>query len=149
MFIALLTLFIGSVALWMAFYVFRKVGRDRNWPTVPGEIMERGLGDVVGVENPASYAPHVKYRYSVGGKEYVNEQVYTVGKIGYPRDKALRLVNDLPNPVPVHYNPQDPSESYLLANPRWVGWLILAMGAVVFPCGLLQLCVELTRLYMP
>jgi hypothetical protein len=142
-FIALLTLFFGAVGLWAAFYVFRKVRHGRNWPTVPGDILERGVGDQIGIENRNSYAPHVKYSYSVEGKNYVNQQVYTVGRIGYPREKVLRQVDNLPNPVPVHYNPQNPAQSYLLVTPTWAGWAFLVVGVVVFLCGLAQLFVEL------
>jgi hypothetical protein len=143
--IALLTLFIGAVGLWAAFYVFYKVRQGRGWPTVPGDIIERRVGPEMGVMARGSYAPYVKYNYSVEGKEYSNTQFYLVGRIGNSRKAIQRLVDSLPNPVPVHYNPQDAAQSYLLVNPTWTGWLLLVVGAVVSLCGLLQLFVELMR----
>lgn len=143
--IALLTLFFGAIGMWAAFYVFYKVRHGRDWPIVPGDILERRVGPEMGVMARGSFAPYVKYNYSVAGKEYTNTQFYLVGRIGSSRKATQRLVDSLPNPVPVHYNPQDPVQSYLLTNPPWTGWLLLAVGVFIFVCGLLQLFVELMR----
>jgi hypothetical protein len=99
----------------------------------------------MGVMARGSYAPYVKYSYSVAGKEYNNTQFYLIGRMGNSRKAIQKLVDSLPNPVPVHYNPQDPAQSYLLVNPAWTGWFLLAAGVAVFVCGLLQLFVELMR----
>ncbi len=82
----------------------------------------------------SSSVPEVKYSYAVGGTNYVNDQVYLVGRIGGSEDQIQRLLDDLPDPVPVHYNPQDPEKSYLLLTPGSGAWLLLAAGvfAILF-----------------
>jgi hypothetical protein len=151
--LALLWLFMGTVAWWFAFHMFRRVRHERNWPTVPGAILERGVGYTPGSTIPPGeplratfrYYPHVKYAYSVAGKEYVNDRLYLVGRTYGSGGVMQRLVDRLPNPVPVHYDPADPARSYLLVPPMWPVWISVTAGAVALPWGLLQLLVELIR----
>lgn len=88
---------------------------------------------------------YVKYTYSVAGKEYVNDQSYLVGRTYGTGEAMKRVVNRLPNPVPVHYNPEDPAQAYLLVNHRWPVWICVAFGVGAFLLGLMQLLVELTK----
>jgi hypothetical protein len=38
----------------------------------------------------------------------------------------------------VHYNPENPSEAFLLANPNRIFWIAAAFGVGAFVWGLLQ-----------
>ena len=58
--------------------------------------------------------------------------------MGSLKQPAERLVSGLPESMPVHYNPEDPSEAFLLANPKSVFWIAAAFGAGAFVWGLLQ-----------
>jgi hypothetical protein len=110
---------------------------SRNWPTVKGRILERGIQSMQ--TDGRSFTPRVKYSYTVAGTEYLGETVYRTGNVGSLKDSARRLTDALPEAIPVHYNPQEPSEAYLLANPVWYYWLILIFGTGILLWGLLQL----------
>jgi hypothetical protein len=136
--LALVTLAFGLAATWLALRISRANRGGRDWPTVPGRILERGLGERM---DQLRYRPHVKYSYSVGSREYVNNRVYLFGHIGREAGATRRLVDGLPDPVPVHYDPRDPARSYLLASPRWTFWITAAFGIGMILMGLLQLAV--------
>jgi hypothetical protein len=142
--LALLTLAAGAVALWMAFYVSREVRNGRDWPTVPGKILERRVGEPMGTRG-RSYLPYVKYAYRVAGRDYVNDQVYLIRRTGGLADKMQELVDGLPDPVPVHYAPDDPQRAYLIANSMGIFWILIAFGAGALLLGALQLLVVATR----
>jgi len=141
--IALLTLFMGALALWMARRVSRDIRSRRGWPTVPGKILERRVGDAMG--QGRTYMPHVKYTYSVDGKEYSNDQVYLIRRTGNLADVIQKLVDGLPDPVPVRYDPKEPKQSYLLVNPMGTVWIVLGFGILAVVMGLLQLLVALGK----
>lgn len=142
--LALLTLAAGGVALWMAFYVSREVRAGRDWPTVPGKILERKVGEPMGTRG-RSYLPYVRYTYRVDGREFTNDQVYLIRRTGGLADEMQKLVDGLPDPVPVHYDPEDPQRAYLLVNPMGTFWILIAFGAGALLLGGLQLLVALTR----
>ena len=151
--LAWLWLIFGAIALSVAVSLFRRVRDERDWPTVPVEILERGVGPKPGSMllpgEPARatfrHYPHVTYRYAVAGQEYVNDRLYLVGR-AYGAGRVMRrLVDRLPDPVPVHYDPADPARSYLLAPPSWSVWVPVAVGAAALPFGLLQLVVALLK----
>ncbi len=134
---ALLSLFAGALALWMARKVYTAVRIGRSWPSVPGRILERGVGSPMKAHG-RSYLPHVKYRYTVDGTDYTNDQVYAVGSVGGYRERVQKLVDGLPDPLPVRYDPQDPARSFLLLNPGWIAWLSLAFGVFAILLALVQ-----------
>jgi hypothetical protein len=142
--LALLTLFIGVTTTWVARYVYRELRINRRWPTVPGKILERGVGDPLPGMTRV-YLPIVKYSYSVGGRDYTNDQVYLIRKTGNLAPVIRQLVDSLPDPVPVHYDPQDPSRSYLLVNPMQTVWVIYGFAALAIILGLLRLLVIWTK----
>ena len=143
--LALLTLFFSGVAFWLAYYSSRKIRHERDWPTVPGNIIERGVGRPMGGPG-RNYLPHVKYTYTVNGVEYTNDRVYLIRGTGNLRGAIQRLVDGLPNPVPVHYDPADPARSYLLANKMGIAWIAFAFGVFALLLGLMQLFVEVVKM---
>lgn len=139
--LAALTLAFGALALWGWRRVSRDVRRGRRWPTVPGTILERGVG--LPMSQARVHMPLVRYSYVVDGADYENDQVYLIRRTGNLREVIQRLVDGLPDPVPVHYDPADPAESFLLVNPRSTSWILLAFGIGALLLGLMQLVVAL------
>lgn len=92
--LALLTLFMAGLAFWLASYASRKIRNERDWPTVPGNIEEHGVGELMGAGR--NYLPHARYTYTVDGKQYTNEQVYLLRRTGFLRDTVQRLIDRLP-----------------------------------------------------
>ena len=138
--IAGLFLFFGVVALWASFRVSGDIKSKRGWPTVPGKILERRVGEPMGTRN-RSFLPYVKYSYTVDGKAYTNDQVYLIRRSGGMASTIQKLVDGLPDPVPVHYNPKNPADTYLVVNPTGTSWTLLAFGALAILMGLGQLLI--------
>jgi hypothetical protein len=98
--------FAGSViAFWISARLRSDSTKSRNWPTVPGKLVERSIESMQ--TDARSFTPKLKYSYTVAGKEYVGQQVYRTGNMGSLRQSAQRLVDSLPDSVPVHYNPEN------------------------------------------
>lgn len=139
--IAALFLGFGALALWGAFRVSGDIKRGRSWPTTQGKVLERRVGEPMGTSRGRSFIPVVKYTYVVDGKEYTNDQVYLIKRSGGMHDKMQKLVDSFPDPVPVHYNPKNPAESYLISNPTSTSWLLVGFGALALLLGLGQLLI--------
>jgi Protein of unknown function (DUF3592) len=129
----------AGLAWWMAAFLSREIQRTRHWQTVMGSILERGVGEPM-KSISFGYVPNVYYSYTVAGREYKNNQVYLHKQTGN-LDWQIRklLVNGLPNPVPVHYDPQHPENSYLIANPKSTIWILVVFGILAFVVGLMLL----------
>lgn len=140
---AALFLAAGGIALWMAFHVGGEIAAKRDWPAVPGKILERRVGEPMG--KGRNYIPYVKYTYEVGGKRYTNDQVWLIERTGDLHDKVQELVDGLPDPVPVRHDPANPADSYLLVNPTGTKWILFAFGALALLMGLATLLVALTK----
>ncbi|MDP2312994.1 MAG: DUF3592 domain-containing protein [Pseudomonadota bacterium] len=136
--LALLTFAFGALAFWAARHIYGEVRARRDWPTVSGRILERGVGAPMKAHG-RSYIPHAKYVYTVAATEYTNDQVFLVRGTGGRREWNERLVAGLPDPVPVHYDPADPARSYLLVNPLGVVWVLVGFGFFALALGLLRL----------
>ena len=138
----LLSLAFGVLALWAGRRMYRDIARGRAWPTVPGRILERGVGAPMAAQS-RSFLPFVKYSYTVGERDYVNDQVYLLRQSGGWASKMQQLVDGLPDPVPVHFDPLDPAQSYLLINPLGTVWILLVFGLGALGLGLSQVLVAL------
>ena len=137
--LALLTLLVAALSCGFGIHVLRKIRRERGWPMVPGAVLERGVGGAMG--HGRTYMPHVKYTYTVEGKAYTNDQVYLIRRSGGLKDKMQELVDALPDPVPVHYDPRFPARSYLLTNPMITVWVMFGFGLLAMLWALGQLLV--------
>lgn len=127
---AALTLAVGAIALYMAFYVSSEIRSKKDWPTTTGKVLERGTGERVGTR-PNSVRARVKYQYVVDGKPYVNEQVHLIAATGGDIRDMQALADSLPDPVTVHYNPSDPNQAYLVTNSMTFFWILLPVGILL------------------
>lgn len=129
------SLVIGGSGLWVSFHMLAQIRRKGHWPTVQGRVLERGT-----VVTGRGYTPLVRYEYAVGGETYVHDQIYLVGKTSNRQEsEARKVVETLPDPLPVHYDPADPRLSYLLVTPRWWFWIFLVMSCFALLMGLVWL----------
>ncbi len=127
----LLAIFFGFLALWGAARIRGAIRRARNWLTIPGNILERGVGEPMAGPG-RGYLPRVRYSYTVQGKQYENDQVFSVRGTGGTSTQMRKLVDSLPDPIPVHYNPGNPAESCLLLNRMGSYRLLVGFGALAF-----------------
>ena len=91
----------------------------------------------------SGYRADIDYTYVVDGKQFTNTQMFSAKGEGYDPGTMRKRVDALPGEPDVHYNPQDPSEAYLvLTSSGWV-WLSFATAGVLILVGGLLLVVRL------
>lgn len=130
-----LTLGFSFLAFWMARHYFAQLRAPRTWPTVPGRVLEKRVG-----ERPLGrgihYLAYARFTYRVGDTDYENDQVYAIAQTTNRLWAVERFIDRLPTELPVHYNPKNPAQSFLILNPQWMGWLAVAMGVFLLPVAL-------------
>ena len=138
---AVLTIIFGAAILWAARHLSNTIRERSAWSSVPGTLLERDAGER-GVGS--LYEPRVRYVYSVAEQDYSNDQFYLVGRTYSRRRRPIQALLDRLEPqVIVHYDPADPSRSYLVKNPRWHTWLPYVFGSSALILGIMELVVAL------
>jgi len=138
---------IGSVGLWAGFKQLRNRTKLDTWPTTRGKVIERGTfrPDIPALDPPAfRHAPLVKYAHQVSGKEFTNDRIRPK-RIQQPQHNtkkwAQKKAESFPDEVSVHYNPEDPSESFLLQTSRLMLYVVVGSSCLAILFGLLFLLV--------
>ena len=140
-------LLIGFVGGWTGIRLLKKRTVVNQWKTTRGRISERGtyLPGQAMLSAPAfRHAPLVRYQYEVAGKKF--ESIWILPRqIQLPRHGtkkwAQRQAESFANEVVVHYNPDDPSESYLTLTSKSTLYVVIAASCVAMLIGLLFLIV--------
>lgn len=138
---------IGSVGLWAGFKQLKTRVKLNQWPTAKGRVIERGIyvPDVPTLGPPAfRYSPLVKYVYEVSGQEFMNDRIRPK-RIQLPEHNtkqwAQKRAESFAAEVTVHYNPEDPSESFLVQTSRAMLYIVCGASCVAILFGLLFLLV--------
>ena|ERR1700687_1747198 len=128
-------LLIGIILLLTGFRQLRNRAALNHWPITKGRVIERGtFQPYIPTAGPPAFrhSPLVKYVYQVAGKEFVSDRIRPK-RIQLPqhntREWAQKTANKFPDEVEVHYNPEDPSESFLVQTPA-----ILLYGLIGGSC---------------
>ena len=110
-------------------------------------MIERGTfqPDIPALGPPAfRHSPLVKYVYQVAGKEFINDRIRPK-RIQQPQHNtkkwAQKMAESFPAKVSVHYNPEDPSESFLVQTSRAMLYIVVAASCLAILFGLLFLLV--------
>ena len=134
---------IGTVGLWAGFKQLRNRVALNKWPTTKGKVIERGTfqPDIPALGPPAfRHAPLVKYAYQVSSKEFTNDRIRPK-RIQQPQHNtkkwAQKKAESFPDEVSVHYNPEDPSESFLLQTSRLMLYVVVGSSCLAILFGLL------------
>ncbi len=107
-----------------------------TWPFTAGTVTRRELGEDTNVEAPGvSYYPRPTYTYVVGERSFSSDR-YEYAHRGRPREQAEKLLAAVPDTVQVYFNPEKPSEAYLIRHTPHLGYVFYAAGAVVALVGL-------------
>jgi hypothetical protein len=139
----ILGLLISGVAFWAALRLLRMRPILDRWATVNGTVTERGT--FVPTEPDLTvpgfrHSPLVRYEYQVGGQTFVSDRIHPKRLVAPARNHlkwAEKRAASFPNEVLVHYNPENPSESFLERMPSstaylfFLGGLLALMYAVV------------------
>ena len=135
---------IGSVALAGAIAYWVSGETTRGWSTAEGELtkvwVERRWAGSEHERKPRreshSFAPRVRYRYSVGGKHFEGHRLAVhVSDYALRSGAAERLTPyQEGRPTSVFYDPNDPSQAVLETGWEWhtLGWILGASGLAFF-----------------
>src|ERR1051325_2566515 len=117
-------LLIGIVGLWTGFRQLRNHAALNRWHTTKGKVIERGTYQPNIATLSASafrHAPLVRYAYQVDGQEFINDCIRPK-RIQLPEHNtkrwAQKRAESFADEVTVHYNPEDPGESFLVQTPK-------------------------------
>lgn len=87
------------------------------WPSVQGLVVSHGVQESRGGKSPPGHQEVVGYTYVVDGQPYSSDVVFWQQAMVYPDDLSAEkaMENDYPirSPVPVYYDPDNPSVSCL------------------------------------
>jgi hypothetical protein len=126
---------VGAILLFIDSRKKQKVGRIdiEGWATTGGKVTavrldERQLNNY--------YEPIIEYVYTVKDAEYHGNKVFPGDSRSPQKDVAQEILDKHPlnSYVPVHYNPQNPSESALEEQPHpmnfiaLTGWILTGFG---------------------
>lgn len=132
----------GIATLIVGWSVRRSSLRGDDWPSTNAKILDRHM------ENAGKrqlFYPVVKYRYTVGGKAYTNDRVYATGRIDSRAPTVQELLDGLPDPVPIFYDPDDPQDAYILRTSSWMHWIMFALGGITTLVGIARLVATFTK----
>ena len=138
---------IGSVGLWAGLKQLRNRVALNSWPTTKGKVIERGtFQPFIPAAGPPAFrhSPLVRYVYQVSGEEFINDRIRPK-RIQLPQHNikkwAQKKAESFPDEVSVHYNPEDPSESFLLQTSRLMLYVVVVSSCLAILFGLLFLLV--------
>jgi hypothetical protein len=110
-----------------------------SWPSVEGRITARTLERRTSGSAKAPrwvYTPAFRYTYAVDGVEHTGDTRSLSWKSGWSKRTAERKLYEVPDDVPVLYDPADPSKSALEPPGSGDIWFWAAFGAGLIALGL-------------
>ena len=125
-----------------ALYAFTSTRKQRaamqRWPSVEGQVTDRALERRSGGAKGSRwvYTPAFRYTYAVDGVEHSGDTRNLAWKSGFSERTAKRKLYEVPDAVPVHYDPADPSTSALEPPGRGDLWFWAAFGVGLIVLGL-------------
>ena len=142
-------LFIGLTFIGAGGYVVLQGAMDislgidsESWPTVQGEVTERGVESTAGNRGGRLYAPLIRYRFSYQGENYVCDNIKIGGLISSNiRNIALNAINQYHTnqTVIVSVCPEDPTKSVLQAGISKTTYFVIGVGLIFFSIGVKKL----------
>ena len=105
--------------------IFLRALEVKSWPTTQGVITRSGFKTkFVGAIN---HSAHIEYDFSVDNKRYTSTSVRTRGASSKNKSDIEAVIERFPagTEVPVYYNPDDPSESYLEVGVDIINYVII------------------------
>jgi hypothetical protein len=132
-------LIIGGFAVYSGVKTLKHRKRVYHWPMVStGKIISKTIGKRKlsgGGGTGANYRIDVEYEILVFGKIYTGHHYYAIELIGGERamtyKMAEKMINNLQDPISVFYNPENPSESYMIKDHPWFMYFSLIVGILM------------------
>ena len=141
-------LLVGTVGVVTGVTLLKRRTQFNHWKTTGGRVIERGTyqPDIPMLSAPAfRYAPFVKYQYEIEGKEFVSNSILPK-RIQSPQHSTIKWAQkkaeSFPDEVMVYYNPEDPSESYLVQTSKATLYTVITASGLVVLVGLAFLLIR-------
>ena len=138
-------LLIGLIGLWAGSKALKSRAVLDRWKTTQGKVVERGTyqPSIATLSNSAyCYSPLVKYAYQAEGRDFVGDCIHPK-RIQLPehntKEWAQNRAEAFADDVLVHYNPEDPTESFLVQTPKFKLYLLIAASCFALLFGMLFL----------
>lgn len=138
-------LLIGLGGLWAGGTALRSRAALDRWKTTQGRVIERSTYQpgIATLSNSAyCYSPLVRYVYQVEAREYTGDCIYPK-RVQLPehstQDWAQKRAASFADSVLVHYNPEDPTESFLVQTPKARLYLVIGASCFAVLIGILFL----------
>lgn len=146
-FIGLLVGGVGALFAYKALKTYRIAQRRDTFELVTATVVDSQLEEGTkstgrpesGPHTETTYRPHIRWEYTVGGETYVNNKRHSGSS---NKEQERELVDEYPEgeTVEVHYDPADPSVSYLENVPGKGGAMLSGViGGVLLLSGLVLL----------
>jgi len=138
-------LLIGIVGIWTGLKQLSNRKALNRWPTTKGTVVERGTfesnsGSVR--KNGFQYCPLVRYTYQISAGDFVNDYIHPK-RVQLPqhstRKWAQQRAESFADEVTVHYNPEDPAESFLVQTPKRILYIVIGASLMAALYGVLLL----------
>jgi hypothetical protein len=132
---------VGFFVLFIGIREFVYGLQSLNWPSCQGTIIQSEIGQSRGPHGRTSFNPHVKYAYSVGGREYVSGRIgfHGLGGTTEAASKSTCLSYPLGAKVKVFYDERKPSRATLEVGYSVANTFMIGCGAVLGCVGLWNL----------
>lgn len=152
--VAIILAIIGLIFLIIGIWRNWKVRSIRSWPKTnayvinsvaepvndqAGDVYVRASSIIPVVDSKAEYVPRVTYRYRIRNKDYISNNVVYSGKDKYNSYEINVLLGQIEtgSTIPVYYDPNDHSESYIYYGDMsygniTIGIIMLIIAALIF-----------------
>ena len=125
---ALFVMFVGGLFIWKGQESLYRGEASEDWPAAEAHITESGWRTRVG--DSSDMYPHVKYDYTVEGKQYSSDRLTYASSEELPK----HFLDEFPvgATVPVYYDPASPQTSVLITgSTSWHSGTIAVGGIAV------------------
>lgn len=130
----IVTMLLGIASIVVACSTTSEVRAKSGWPSVEGRVLERHLESG---RRPWRREPRVVYTFTVDGKSFKNDQVFMIPHTEGEEAEMRNLVDsEIPDAPKVFYDPDDPSQSYLLPNAKFWFYIMVPVGILMILIGL-------------
>jgi hypothetical protein len=130
---------IAALGVWLCVHgkrVLDEAQASSRWPAVPGKVTACNLTTSHG-RNGTTYAAHVAYAYTVGGRELTGSTVWFGDEDTRDRDEAQKTLAQFPvgKEVRVFYRPEQPETAVLEPGTYPSSYQMLVLGVVLGLAG--------------
>ncbi len=124
----------GAVFVFLLARGYQHALVTRAWTDTPCVVVESRLVEDVPVPHAAvSFIAVIRYRYTIGGREYTGSGIRRVPPKSAQKDRMEELLARFPagSQTVCHVNPVNPAEAVLLHDTKAVGYTIWFPGLFV------------------